>query len=446
MRMEKLSVVVNEKKDSVTPDKLCASVWEKLTTAESELLKKRQERYARIREELKKIPAVLRLERLRQIAWKGSQTHIDRARRRAGALGWQGDAGVAITASLSQPAEHTRMEHSVLISEFSSIVAARLGVSDREAAHLYAAGMLHDIGHAAFNHVADRFLVKERGYLDHEERGIATLHSDSFGTLFEMLGLDAHSIEGIIREEGALGAIQSMCDTLSYMYFDTRYMDIPERLEPDTIEAALLDIRGVSEGFSPNDALREEWSALTGYPPAKLKKIKTVLQTRSDAAEGKKFWQTILACRATLWKDFYDGSEDALEEDARIRLVRYALDQGQISERDLLNLGDEELQVKLATLVKGPLRKYADLYLFAFGLHQDTAWERREFANEVELGLFLQEFPKDPETCVIMSSRHNPKAMFFLDKNDAPFVVGGGQAQTTNAKFVVTFLKTPSSK
>lgn len=68
------------------------------------------------------------------------------------------------------PAFHTRYEHSRLIVELGKAAGVQLGLPTKDIAYLMMGGWFHDVGHSAFSHCGDEFLIRN-GLPDHEQRG-----------------------------------------------------------------------------------------------------------------------------------------------------------------------------------------------------------------------------------------------------------------------------------
>lgn len=122
-------------------------------------------------------------------------------------------------------ANHTRFEHSLgTMAITREIVGNATGASNEE---LECAGLLHDIGHAAFSHASDTALSK---YLktNHEKLGEKLLSSSPLRDIISDSGMSYRKLIGYFRGEGegsiVTGALGS--DRLDYLSRDSHYTGV----------------------------------------------------------------------------------------------------------------------------------------------------------------------------------------------------------------------------
>ncbi len=328
---------------------------------------------------------IQRLRFLLQIAWKASAAKVRRQnKKRTDSFLHQNDAGE----EFKKPADHNRLDHSILIAELGTILAAKLHFSLDEVKRIYAAALCHDIGHSAFNHVADRFLCKQ-GFADHEERGVNKLYSPQFRNTLALHGIEPEEIHSIIQENGKLGALQKIGDTLSYLYLDCRNMEMPAFTLQDLL-VILQDVDGIEENYNVPDVILAEAVQLK----IKCSPQQTVLRVKTGEHERNQAWQKrFLEVRARLYETLYSSQKDNLEEKGRLNLVKMAIDEGFLSYKDLLECGDKELRLRLLELVTTKMTRYKSLYEFAFGIHQPQDWRIVRFTSPDEVFATLSQLP-----------------------------------------------------
>lgn len=147
-------------------------------------------------------------------------------------------------------ATHTRYEHTMGVSYLCSMLASHLDLADREVELLSVAGLVHDIGHAAFSHTFDD-LLKEITSMDHNKRGenIITGELDIFSSderdwlqeqdkkflpqILKDNSIDAKEIFEIVAENHkkeylnkALGKMFPNMDALDWLVRDSYYTGV----------------------------------------------------------------------------------------------------------------------------------------------------------------------------------------------------------------------------
>ncbi|MBP9749016.1 HD domain-containing protein [Patescibacteria group bacterium] len=122
---------------------------------------------------------------------------------------------------------HDRWVHSQYVAAHGLALTLRLRFSQEECACVVFAGLLHDLGHPAFSHDVDHLLIGN-GRLSHEERGMRWVAEDeSIMNVLASVGLTPADIIPVMAEEGSLGTIQTLADTLGYLVLDTEVLGIP---------------------------------------------------------------------------------------------------------------------------------------------------------------------------------------------------------------------------
>ncbi|NQV90422.1 HD domain-containing protein [Candidatus Uhrbacteria bacterium] len=118
--------------------------------------------------------------------------------------------------------QYHRLAHSSHVGVIGGTLALRLKASDQETLTILIAGLLHDLGHSAFAHDGERALKWERNWC-HERAGKQKIREDpQIRQALELMNIDPEMVIRIISEEGRLGMIQNIADTLAYILDDGR--------------------------------------------------------------------------------------------------------------------------------------------------------------------------------------------------------------------------------
>jgi len=122
----------------------------------------------------------------------------------------------------SIPSVHTRWNH----CKFVAAVMIAFGVRFKLDFDLIALGaisaLLHDVGHPAFGHDLDDILVS-LGRQDHEARSqTIVLYNSEIRESLDLLEIDSEDVVKVISEEGGLGRLQNIADTLGYVVLDSQ--------------------------------------------------------------------------------------------------------------------------------------------------------------------------------------------------------------------------------
>ena len=152
---------------------------------------------------------------------------------------------LALTMLVFPGATHTRFEHSIGTCHIAGRIGSRLMEADGEPGTMpftdadvrlvRLAGLLHDIGHGPFSHVADPFLNEKGGRKGHEWIGsmIVETHPDIRSVLDEET---ARRIGGLLRGEGARSVFRDIvsgpadADKVDYLLRDSHYAGVRQGL------------------------------------------------------------------------------------------------------------------------------------------------------------------------------------------------------------------------
>lgn len=192
----------------------------------------------------------------------------------------------------SMPAfSHNRYQHSKLIAFYIKAVLARLGKDTQTIKHGVATAWFHDSGHSALAHTGDDFMMKN-GSPDHEQRAIERLQEPETQAFLQKHQLDEHRVVETIREEGELGQLQKIMDTLSYTTIDTAMYGDPKYADSGADMIADID------GIDP--------------------------ETHGLIVKHPEKWQDLLETRAQMMQKRYRAEDDVLADNAKLQLVRLA--------------------------------------------------------------------------------------------------------------------------
>ena len=133
------------------------------------------------------------------------------------------------TANLVYPsANHTRFEHSLGVYHLACEALGELGVEGTAAAHVSAAALLHDIGHAPFSHnLEDLFARKTGRYHDDVEH---LLEKGQVGSILRDHGLSPKRVARLIAGQGRYGQLVSGeldVDRMDYLVRDAHHTGVP---------------------------------------------------------------------------------------------------------------------------------------------------------------------------------------------------------------------------
>ncbi|NYZ75586.1 HD domain-containing protein [Candidatus Micrarchaeota archaeon] len=119
-------------------------------------------------------------------------------------------------------ANNTRFQHSLGTMHLSGRLARQLKLSKQEQAELRIAGLLHDVGHAAFSHATEPFIKKHLG-LDHEEIANELLRRQGVPEFLERNGIDYKRVLAKINGEGTGEILTEWADRIDYLQRDARF-------------------------------------------------------------------------------------------------------------------------------------------------------------------------------------------------------------------------------
>ena len=130
------------------------------------------------------------------------------------------------SANLVYPgANHTRLEHSIGVSHLAKQMASQSGVSKDEIHLLSIAGLVHDLGHSPYSHLADELpFGKDHVAVTHD-----IIRDSEISDIFHNEGINAKEICNLIRGDHKYGSLISGDidgDRLDYLMRDSHYTGV----------------------------------------------------------------------------------------------------------------------------------------------------------------------------------------------------------------------------
>jgi len=130
------------------------------------------------------------------------------------------------SANLVYPgANHTRFEHSLGTSHLASQMANQADVPKDEIDLVSIAGLLHDLGHSPYSHLADELPFGK----DHVDVTQDIIKSGQISEIFNVEGIDSNEICNIIKGNHKYGSLISGdidADRLDYLIRDSHYTGV----------------------------------------------------------------------------------------------------------------------------------------------------------------------------------------------------------------------------
>ncbi len=267
---------------------------------------------------------------------------------------------------------HNRFQHSELLSHLSMTIGMRLQLPPQDVLAMMLAGWLHDSGHVGFAHAGEDALNEifpDEPRVDHEKIAHTHVESGAVQKICLDLGIDSQKVKGIIDEKGALGTLQSACDTLSYLLLDVAETGREELLTSADAQRILQTIQGVQEYDG------EQMLVVSDTQP----------------------WQHMLDVRAMMYREVYHSFEARIPDKALSRLLAHAVDKNLIDAATVIKEHDRELVLKLHSFIYGPtslqdpvLSKDGPLFDLAMGRYPNAAWSETRYDTIEEAQAHIQ--------------------------------------------------------
>lgn len=125
-------------------------------------------------------------------------------------------------------ANHTRFEHSLGVYHLAHLALEELGISGQVAAHVRAAALLHDVGHAPFSHNLEPLLARRT---DRYHDDVAAIVTDgTIGSVLRDHELDPDRVARLIEGQGRYGQLISGeldLDRMDYLVRDAHHTGVP---------------------------------------------------------------------------------------------------------------------------------------------------------------------------------------------------------------------------
>lgn len=225
--------------------------------------------------------------------------------------------------------DNRRLTHSLLVAYQARLAAQALNLSPEDQALVAAAGLQHDLGHAALSHVGDIVLDQLDG-TDHETRSVNTLMPNYEGVargVHDTLDSERKTeldkflseLAAIMTEKPGLGQIIKVIDTASY-------------LQVDSLEAG-LDIGAASlvSQFGTNIHLDQSTGLLRVN------------------AEGQAAIVDLLNARRRAYARLYTHPYSLIAEAMHVKGLKRLIQGGIITRDDLKTKGDDDIYGAILT-------------------------------------------------------------------------------------------------
>lgn len=218
---------------------------------------------------------------------------------------------------------HNRLQHSRMVAANAIVAALMRDASQQEIATCFFGAMLHDLGHSAFSHQMDEFLM-HRGFANHEERGQARVQNCQYlANIFRGAGVEAAEVVKVMQEKGVAGACQSIADTLAYVELDSALTGT--RISPEFSFAVLSSVESVQKSGS--------WNTYHVSTAALL--------------------QELLNRRAELHHDVYGGNNGEFYVGAMEQVMSWLIHERLMQAVEVVEMQDAELDARLEILLQG---------------------------------------------------------------------------------------------
>ena len=130
------------------------------------------------------------------------------------------------SANLVYPgANHTRLEHGIGTGHLVSQMAKQSGVPEDEVHLISIAGLLHDLGHSPYSHLADELPFGK----DHVKVTEDIIHDSQISEILDNEGIDRKEICNLIKGEHKYGSLISGdidADRIDYLMRDSHYTGV----------------------------------------------------------------------------------------------------------------------------------------------------------------------------------------------------------------------------
>ncbi len=292
--------------------------------------------------------------------------------------GFAADSNGSVSQVTSSPFLYSRFEHSRFTAAIMVIFGLKLGFDFHNIMVGALAALLHDIGHPAFGHDIDDLLVS-LGRPTHEDRGIQIIRSDAdIQESFSLVGVSVDEVVAVIKEQGALGRLQSIADTLSYVVMDSNIV-------PNLPDVPVSFIWELAEAIESVDA--DRFFVKTAEPLRKL-----------------------VVCRADMFRDFYVAPLHRIAAHSLRNFYKITIELGMLKPRDFEEGTDATIKITLTKKIQearaaGLLpRWFSTVHSLAFGFFDEiNRWRRLSFDEQTDAMALLNRLkPDELATAVVI--------------------------------------------
>ncbi|MBU1126214.1 hypothetical protein KJ758_01230 [Patescibacteria group bacterium] len=262
-----------------------------------------------------------------------------------------GQIGVKSDAAPGHVYPHSRLEHSRLGVSYIAVHCSRMGLHYSDSTKRSAAMMLHDLGHSALSHQAERAL-QLAGHGDHEDRGQHILRGSPGlqAVLMQDGRVYPNDLLPIMSEKGVEGVAQSIFDSLSWVVMDSAMAGRPL---PEDFEWRVI-----------SSIVREDWDGLVVDDHVPL--------------------QELLERRVELFPKIYVSLRGRVSNASVHEVVRLMLRQKKIVPNHLMQGIDNQVLPRIqGYLINGAPEYIKSAWQLGQGyVDESDRWELETFSNE----------------------------------------------------------------
>jgi HD superfamily phosphohydrolase len=209
----------------------------------------------------------------------------------------------------------TRRAHSIGTAYLAGKIGKTLRLPGEAVSELRIAGLLHDVGHPAFSHALEPFVVREFG-IDHEGMSNVLLRKYGIDRLLEANGFSYDRILSYINGQGIGVIITDWADRMDYLQRDSHHADVDRAVK---------------------NRIRYD-----------LNKLQSLLRLREGQVcvkeEGIPYIEGYVDHRNYMFSEIYFFSSSMIAREMLRRGVEKAITQGVITRDDLYSIDEFLLQ------------------------------------------------------------------------------------------------------
>jgi HD superfamily phosphohydrolase len=254
-------------------------------------------------------------------------------------------------------AHHSRYEHSLGTYYLTQEICQRILGDSEESRHVMLAGLLHDVGHAAFSHLSEPIVKKYTGKT-HEELGIERVRKSRLADAIERNGYSVRKVCDILSEKNRLGAV------------------IWGDLGTDRMDYLLRDSYFCGVYFSGIDAQRL-------IKVMKISDEGLVIPHKDVSAVA----ESLLVSRHLMRTSIYTHHSVRIAQEMLRKSLAASLENGRLEIGALLEGADDNILFSLVKKGDGLARRVSERRLFKRSFETERVHDARRALSELECAL-----------------------------------------------------------